>query len=325
MIQNLTDHRLVRLAAAASQRADVSSRQEIYPRGMDALRALKLSQGAVAPSPSKKEGRSTLTIEQLRERVRSRYSLSESLPSRPMLDQLLREAGFTEWLWDPVGDSGRGCYATPLAVAGTTGSESIHRFPTSVGRMESAILSPEEADARLFEERLQRAAHDGAFLTLLVNHKDYQRATDELTQRFPIQLVDFEGLFLDALREVATQAKVDWELVVKTDATPGQENWDKLTRLVGRAITAVEQQLIGTKQTMLVVYAGLLARYDRMDLLERLRDNVGHRDGIHGLWLLVPGSNQAMLDGKAIPLISPGQRIPIPPSWLQNVHRSDRR
>lgn len=321
----MSDHRLVRLAAAASQRADVSSRQEIYPRGMDALRALKLSQGAVAPPPSKKEGRSTLTIEQLCERVRSRYPYSEPLPSRPQLDQLLRAAGFTEWLWDPVGDSGRGCYATPPAVAGTTGSESIQRFPTSIARTEATALTPEEADARLFEERLQRAAHDGAFLTLLVNHKDYQQATDELTRRFPIQLVDFEGLFLDALREVAAQAKVDWNLVVQTDATPGVGDWDKLTRLVGRAVTNVEQQLSGTKQTMLMVYAGLLARYDRMDLLERLRDNVGRRDGIHGLWLLAPGSNHAMLDGKAIPLISPGQRIPIPPSWLQNVHRSDKR
>lgn len=322
MIQNLTDHRLVRLAAAASQRADVSSRHELYPRGMDALRALKLSQGAVAPPPNKKEGRSTLTIEQLSERVRSRYPYSEPLPSRPQLDQLLRAAGFTEWLWDPVGDNGRGCYATPPAVAGTTGSESIQRFPTSMARTEATTLTPEEADARLFEERLQRAAHDGAFLTLLVNHKDYQQATDELTRRFPIQLVDFEGLFLDALREVAAQAKVDWNLVVQTDATPGLGDWDKLTRLVGRAITNVEQQLAGTKQTMLVVYAGLLARYDRMDLLERLRDNVGRRDGIHGLWLLAPGSNHAMLDGKAIPLISPGQRVPIPPSWLANIHRS---
>ena len=41
----LTDARLVRLAAAASRHAAVSSRQELYPRGMDAARAVKLSQG----------------------------------------------------------------------------------------------------------------------------------------------------------------------------------------------------------------------------------------------------------------------------------------
>jgi hypothetical protein len=73
---------------------------------------------------------------------------------------------------------------------------------------------------------------------------------------------------------------------------------------------------------MLVVYPGLLARYDRMDLLERLRDRVGRGDGIAGLWLLVPGDDQALLDGKAIPILSPGQRARIPESWLENVHRA---
>jgi hypothetical protein len=73
---------------------------------------------------------------------------------------------------------------------------------------------------------------------------------------------------------------------------------------------------------MLVVYTGLLARYDQMTLLARLRDKVGRRDGIPGLWLLIPGDGQAMLDGKAVPLISPAQRTRVPESWLKNVHRS---
>ena len=67
---------------------------------------------------------------------------------------------------------------------------------------------------------------------------------------------------------------------------------------------------------MLLVYTGLLARYDQMALLERLRDKVGRRDGIPGVWLLIPGDQQAMMDGKAIPLIGPGQRTRVPLSWL---------
>ncbi|MFN5980476.1 MAG: BREX system serine/threonine kinase PglW, partial [Pseudanabaena sp.] len=43
----LSDGRLMRLAAVASREAALSSRQEFYPRGMDAGRALKLSQGAL--------------------------------------------------------------------------------------------------------------------------------------------------------------------------------------------------------------------------------------------------------------------------------------
>ena len=85
---------------------------------------------------------------------------------------------------------------------------------------------------------------------------------------------------------------------------------------------AVESQLSNAQSTMLVVYAGLLARYDQMALLERLRDRVGRRGGIPGVWLLVPGDQQATMDGKAIPLIGPGQRTRIPESWLQNAHRA---
>ena len=43
----LTPTRLLRLAASASRKAAVSSRQEIYPRGMAPLQALKQSLGAL--------------------------------------------------------------------------------------------------------------------------------------------------------------------------------------------------------------------------------------------------------------------------------------
>ena len=72
----LADTRLVRLAAAASAHATVSSRQELYPKGMGAARALKLSQGALLGVPS-------LTVAQMRERVNSRYPEAEPLPDRP--------------------------------------------------------------------------------------------------------------------------------------------------------------------------------------------------------------------------------------------------
>jgi hypothetical protein len=88
-------------------------------------------------------------------------------------------------------------------------------------------------------------------------------------------------------------------------------------------MTLVEEQLSRADKTMLLVYAGLLARYDQMTLLERLRDKIGRRDGIPGLWLLIPGDHQALMDGKAVPIISPGQRARIPESWLQNIHRAN--
>ena len=92
------DTRLVRLAAAASQGAAVSSRQELYPRNMDAARALKLSQGALV-------GSHVLTVEQIRQRVNSRYPLAAPLPGRPKLDKLLEDVDLQlAWSADAGGD-----------------------------------------------------------------------------------------------------------------------------------------------------------------------------------------------------------------------------
>jgi serine/threonine protein kinase len=312
----LSDARLVRLGAAASQHAAVSSRQELYPCGMDAARALKLSQGALYGVPF-------LTVQQIHERVSSRYPEAAELPGRPALDDLLLSVGF-DFRWDPAA-KGSGCYVSRLrdTVSITSGSESFPRLPTAPGAPEGGEITPEEADARQFEERLQRGIKDGSFLALLVNPKYYQRAVGELCRRFSIELVDFEGLFIDALRQVADQAKVNWDLILKSDATPNQGDWDKLMLLVGRAMPKIEEQLMAADKTMLLVYAGLLARYDQMQLLSTLQAKVGQRDGIPGLWLLIPGDQQAMIDGKAVPVLGPGQRARIPESWLQNVHRGN--
>lgn len=313
----LSDGRLVRLAAAASKHAALSSRQELYPHDMDAARALKLSYGAILGVPY-------LSGEQIQERVRSRYSEAAQLPARPRLDALLIEAGF-ELKWNASANQGRGCYVSQMrdTRSMTTGSGPVSRYPTLGEADEPPPITPEIADARQFEERLQRAANDGAFLALLVNPRYYQQACDELRRRFPVELIDFEGIFIDALREEAEKANVNWDLILKTDATPGGDGWDNLIQLVKRIMPRIEQQLSSPDRTMLVIYPSMLARYDQMGLLQRLRDMVGRRDGIHGLWLLIAGDQQAMMNGRAVPIISPGQRARIPESWLKNAHRAN--
>jgi hypothetical protein len=283
---------------------------------MEAARALKLSHGALL-------GQRMFTVDQIRDRVSGRYSKAAPLPDRPALDDLLREAGF-DFHWESSGKDGVGCYVSPMRdlVSFTSGSEPILRQPTRPGQSDAGQVTPEEADARQFEERLQRSLAEGSFLALLVNPKYYDRARSELCRRFPLQLVDFEGVFLDAISEVTTKANVSWELVLKTDAAPNGPDWDKLMMLVGRAMPVVEQRLLQAEQTMLVIYPGLLARYGQMGLLARLSQKVGRHGGIPGLWILLPG-DQAMLDGKPVPLIGPGQRARIPDSWLANIHRGN--
>jgi serine/threonine protein kinase len=307
----LPERRLLQLATAASQGAALSSRQEVYPKGMEAERALRLSQGALY-------GVKALMVRQVKDRVMGRYPEAAPLPERPALDKLLQQ--FMPTL---VWDGKAGCYTNEtMAVSALSSSTSFARMPTGVFARVGQEITPEEADARLLEERLTRGIKDGSFLALLVNPKRYQFAREELQARFPVQLVDYEALFLASLRQVAEQAKVQWDLVLQTDAQPGGGDWDKLMLLVGRAMPLVEAELLKAERTILLIYPGLLARYEQMTLLERLRERVGRDDGIPGLWVLLANGQQATIDGKAVPLLSAGQRAVLTDDWLENRHRA---
>jgi hypothetical protein len=87
--------------------------------------------------------------------------------------------------------------------------------------------------------------------------------------------------------------------------------------LVTRAIPRVEEELCAAGPTVLLINPGLLARYDNLDLLERLRDRVGTPGGPAGLWCLL-ARQQPVIDGKPVPLLSPAQRVSVPESWLAN-------
>jgi hypothetical protein len=315
----LSDSRLLRLAAAASRSAAVSSRLELYPKGMDAGRALKLSQGAIYGVPS-------LNVSMIRDRVRGRYPESAALPDRPELDELLRTAGF-DFQWVESDRTG-GNYVARVRdiVSISSGSETLSRIPTSAGNQVPSAntkeITPEIADARQFEDRLERGIKEGSFLALIANPKYYQQAISELRNRFPVEVVNIENIVIDSLKDVATKANAKWEAIVNADAKPGSEAWKKFMVLVNRAMPIVEKQLSSSGKTLLLIYPGLLARYDQMPMLERLREKVGRKDGVAGVWMLIPGDTQAMLDGKAIPIISPGQKTRIPDQWIRNEHRA---
>jgi hypothetical protein len=285
---------------------------------MPAARTIRLSHGAL-------NGLRMLSVAQVHERVAGRYPEAAPLPDRPALDDLLRDAGF-DFRWEPGGKDGQGCYVSNLRdmVSVTTGTEPPPRYSTTPGLPAAGEVTPEEADARQFEERLQRAIKEGVFFSLLVDPKHYDYVRDEICRRFPVELVDMEGLFLDAVQAVAGKAGVNWDLVLKTDATPQAGDWANLMMFVGRAMPAVEERVLAGGQTVLGIYPGLLARYDQMDLLGRLSQKVGRDDGIPGLWLLLPGDHQALIDGKAVPLLGPGQRARVPESWIENRHRAAR-
>ena len=188
----LADGRMLRLAAAASSGAALSSRQEVYPRGMEALRALRLARGALG-------GVRVLSAEQVRDRVAGRYPEGEPLPERPRLDEMLASAGL-ELAWDPDALDGRGGYVNRVrdSVSISSASSPPPRLPTGPGRDPREPISPEEADARQFEEKLRRSLKDGAFLTLMVPPRSFEQARRELEGRFSLRVVDGDRLIIDA-------------------------------------------------------------------------------------------------------------------------------
>jgi hypothetical protein len=353
-IPALSAPRLLRLATNASRRAALSARQEIYPRGMPALQALRQSVNALVGV--------TLTEVQLRERVRGRYPDAEPLPSRPQLDRLLEEVG-APLAWSDAEQR----YSRQQIDAGA--SAGLSTFPTFLSRRATQLgrlplrdgdAAPDAhlLDAQALERRLQQQLRQGGLLTLTVEPRLARHAEAELLRRFgapaqvqasppgrpkgtppprgaddaqrrpggtSLQRLSVDALLLRELRAQAAALKVDWATVLRADATtPGTRDWTNLLRLVQRCMPTVRQALLTSPAPLLVVNAGLLARYGQMSLLTELEQTAGRPGQTPTAWLLLPGPKPgvAEIDGSAVPLVYPNAVVAIGDAWIRNAHRS---
>lgn len=307
----LASARLIRLAAAAGLGTALSSRQELYLRGLPGERALSLAHGALL-------GEVRLTIEELSQRVASRYPDAGPLPERAGLEELLQREG-----WGFRWSEAEGAFVrTALLGPGSTSSHRARRFATTSGTR--GALTPQALEARQFEERLEGALRTGGFLVLSVESAGRLSAEADLLRRFPLRRLSLEAELLDAMRAKAAENEVDWEQVQRTDADPSSTDWGYLLDLAAMALETVEERLLAQSDPLLLVNGGLLARYEGMGLLERLRDAAGRPGGPPAVWVLVAADmvqELPMLDGREIPLLTPTQRARIPWSWIQNEHR----
>ena len=304
----LSTQRLLKLATAASATAALSSRSEIYPRGMDAAVAIRQSLGALV-------GPKFFTAEQIGDRVRGRYPESGPLPARPALDALLAAAGLN-LVWSDAGANGAGFYAPAGAVGPSAGTTTF---------TEAAAFSAEIAEARALEERLDYAARTGGFLALTVAPRLARHAEAELLERFGPERLSFDDLLLTAMKEQARALKVEWPTVLAADAAPpGSRDWTNLMRLVQKALPQVRNAIAGRGRNVLLAHPGLLARYQLMPLIDELRDRAGRPGSLPGLWLLVPMNIHGLpaVDDVPVPVISSAQWARIPQAWVENAHRA---
>jgi hypothetical protein len=321
--------RLLRLATMASRKAALSSRQEIYHRGMPALQALKASMGALV-------GATELKIQELQDRVRGRYPEAEPLPGRPLLDRLLEEAG-APLHWDPAAADGAGAYRRDSLHNGlTAGTTTLFaRHPTRDGSAPPAA-SAAVADAVAMEARLQRSLQQGGLLVLTVEPRLARHAEAALLRRFgpgsgasgagsPLQRLSIDAVLLRELRRQADALRVDWATVLRADAAdPISRDWRNLLSLVRRTLPAVQEALLNSAGPLLVVNAGLLARYELMELATALEAHAGRPGHTPAAWMLLPThqNSVAAIDGVTVPLVNPGAVAALPVPWVENIHRA---
>lgn len=309
--------RRVNLAAACATGIAVNSRIELYPKSMDARRALKLSQSALF-------GLRELSPDEIRKRVRSRYPEAELLPARPRLDTLLAELGVA-LDWDPAARDGSGAYRSKHASSGSLGSTmgTYTRSRTMDGRKSVPEMDASIVEAGRLDTKLTRARKQGAYLALAVAPRLMSLATERL-KNFHVTHLSANQLFLDAMKEQASVLKVNWDVVLRADADkPGTPDWTRLQELVRRAMPKVLERLRHPEETILLTDSGLFARYGRMHDLDALRNDTGTPNGCAGLWLLLPSHGASFapsLCGQAVPITNPAQFETLTKEWVLNPH-----
>ncbi|WP_163139445.1 MULTISPECIES: BREX system serine/threonine kinase PglW [Arhodomonas] len=295
----LSDNRLVNLAVASSSTAALSSRLEIYPRGMDAERALRLGYGALI-------GPSKLTARAIQQRIARRYPEAEPLPDHPRLDTLLDQVD-AQLRWD----SRQGHY-TVASVRGSLTAGDTTRDTT-------AAESPGSERVTEIEHKLRRVAKEGRFLALRIAPRHMVRAQQRLSTGYGLTPYSLEGELLRAMKAVAEARKARWSVVLEADgAGPDGANWPRLLQLVAEAVRRITPSVIEADSPILILNPGLLVRYGHMELLNRVRDAC-ERGRHPGAVLLIPGSSAStlpMIDDRALPIVHTSEWLHADRHWL---------
>lgn len=307
------DQRLT-LAARASANSAASARLELYPRGMDAARALALSLAALAGAG--------LSPDVVRKRVAARYPEAVPLPERPALDALLAPHGL---VFFP--ELGAGEYARPGHHAHTSMTVAIPtRKPTSQGLPQRR--SPDAQRAAAFQDQLDRGIAAGRFRVVQVRADLANHALDALATALKTPVISVDHALANAIRRQAEALGVDWSNVEAADrAGPAGPDWPLLLELVRQATDGVVEDLLRQRQrTLLLAWPGALARYGLSGALARIVDDAERGDA-PAVLLVVPsyadGTAPSINGRLPVPAPLPSQRLVMPDAWLANAHKAE--
>lgn len=314
-LQAIADTRLVNLAAKMSKHAAGSPRLELYPREMDLVRVLRLSQAAAGVRPG-----SGISREDLLSKVRARFpevELPEGL-SHVQVEDALREAGF-QLEYDPTVRQ--------------------YRAPTIEGRYSSSLFSQTSVPTGVVEpadelsRKLDHAIERGGFKALTLRGVNLPGVATALAARWPVSEVDFNRVFLEEFRTLASENNTDWGKVLTIDArfaetgriAPGLRSYLDHT---WQRVDSRLMELAGERSVLFLHDAGLIARYFEAggrDFLVRLQKAARRSDDRpHGMWLLCPGETSTAsprLDGHIVEVEDPSEQIVLDSKLLDQLKR----
>ncbi|MEV5828463.1 BREX system serine/threonine kinase PglW [Spirillospora sp. NPDC052242] len=303
----LPDTALVALAAAASTKADVTARLELYPIDLEPARALDLAQAAGFL------GGDGITPDDLRRRVLARFPRLRGLPEEPSdLAKVLRKAGYeVKWSEDGKRLVDRRFDPARTFSAGARSSTATQRVPTDQ-----------------ITRRLVGSVDSGGFLALKCRTRYTESMLDVLTVWKGVTPVNVTSTFTEALRAiVAARGKPTWEKMLGADPAKAPHVFHDL---IDQALAEVEKKVAGVEGVALLHDATPLARYKHgpdtlARIIEAARDP---HENPYGLWLLCPMEDPntlPRLDGTAVPANTDNEHLLLPRPFGQPDEKTTRR
>lgn len=311
----LSNHRLLRLAVAASQGAALSSRAEFYPRDMSAERSIALAQGALL-------GARALSVKEVQSRIQGRYPDAHPLPGRPQLDTLMQglDLGF-QWnsSYELVNGT-RGAYCLPESRLTSASSAKSSYFSTQYDEGDPAIGK----EITQFLATVQTSLDSARFLALSVRTSQWRLAKERLPSAFDLKLISFDELLLRHLHQhcAGMSKPPKWDVVLRADAAEKNSvDWSRLQMLVKKVMPAMAEEITQAGQPVLLTEPGLIARYGLVnDWLGGLRQNLLTARHPHALLLLIANdvtTAGAVISGISVPSGAGSKEfIRIPSPWL---------
>ncbi|MEV4385202.1 BREX system serine/threonine kinase PglW [Micromonospora sp. NPDC049580] len=290
--------KLLAAQARSNDRVDVNAQGQLYPVGMSAERALRLSVGGLIGQ--------RLGPQQIRDRVHSRFPRAERVPDRPALTNLLAAAE-VPLTWHPQ-DRLYGPASTPASVTGT-------RLATT----HAPLLGLTAADE--VGEKLAAAIDRRAFLAVLAPLRRLVSARRALLARLPLTEVDVTAILLDRLRALG----FPWEAIVAADnSSPLDADFRSLVDLVRhQVVPAVNEAIAAADRPVLITEAAPLARYGQLGLLQEMADPTRPRPAARLLLVPARRPDPAVLDGVQLPLTSPAsQSLWLADDWIESSGRA---